>query len=98
MEMEGMEEASNFFSSFKLKLDITYNLFLLETNAVILINFRSGGIFCMWVFLPTFFHSQYPSYVPNSIETRLSSDTVRNLPVDEDIVYGSSGGNTPEVS
>lgn len=41
---------------------------------------------------------QYPSYVPNTIETRLSSDTVRNLPVDEDIVYGSSGGNPGAVS
>ena len=27
------------------------------------------------------------------IETRLTSDAVRNLPVDEDIVYGSSAGN-----
>ena len=48
------------------------------------------------------FPLQYPSYVPNTIETRLSSDTVRNLPVDEDIVYGSSGNipgaGSPEAS
>ena len=50
-------------------------------------------------FLPLLL-SQYPSFVPNTIETRLTSDAVRNLPVDEDIVYGSSAGNqgSPQVS
>ncbi len=43
---------------------------------------------------------QYPSYVPDVIETRLDSmgGLVRNLPVGDDVVYGSGGVSPPPTT